>query len=315
MNKRNNTEQMSKRDFLERIARMYYVLDMNQQAIAEQLDIGRSSVARFLNEAKKEGIVQFHITSKSDNSRRTDLERQLKSVYKLKDAVVIKESNESLYEMIAVNYLNSILPYQGSLGLGLGKTVSNVGRYMNNCEGRPELKIVQMTGSVGKVENEIPATSVIQNWAQALDATPHFLPAPAIVESKEVKEIFLNDKNIQDSHKEMRNIDIAIMGIGTASPDSAILQSHLIPELTYEELLMNSVGDIMLHFYDENGSFSLKHISERVLGTEPIDLLRIPTRIALAYGKDKAKAIQGALIGRLINILITTDETAKLLLT
>lgn len=314
MSKVVKNEQNTKREFLEKIARMYYVLEMNQKDIAKQLDIGRSSVARFLSEAKKEGVVRFYITSKIDSSRKTDIENHLVSKYKLKDAVVIREGNGLLYEMIVVNYLNSIIPYHGSLGLGLGTTIFNVGKYMHLCEARPELKVIQMTGSVGRVENEIPSTSLIQNWAQALEAQPLFLPAPALVESREVKEFFLQDKNIQYIQNEIRNIDISIVGIGNTSNEATILNTNLIPDLTSKDLQVRSVGDIILHFYDSQGNFSMDKISERVIGTTPIDLLRIPTRIALAYGEDKVEAIKGALNGRLINILITTDNTAKLLL-
>lgn len=313
MSKSSNNAQNSKREFLERISRMYYVLEMNQKDIAEQLDVGRSSVARFLNEAKKEGVVRFHITSKIDSSRRSDLENDLISNYKLKDAVVVKKNSDTPFEMIIANYINSILPNQGSLGLGLGKTIYNVGKYLQICDPRPDLNIIQMTGSAG-IEDEIPATSLIQNWAQALSAKPHFLPAPAIVESKEMKEYLLKDKNIDYSCKLIKDVDISIVGIGDTSPNSTILNAGLVPELTIEELQKRSVGDIILHFYDLQGNFSMEKISERVVGTEPIDLLRIPTRIALAYGEKKADAIKGALNGRLINILVTTDETAKLLL-
>ncbi|MFD1413119.1 sugar-binding transcriptional regulator [Oceanobacillus jeddahense] len=314
MDKSINNEQNTKRDFLERISRMYYVLEMNQKEIAEQLDIGRSSVARFLSEAKQEGVVRFYITSNIDNLRRSDLENELVTKYKLKDAVVVQKNGDNMYEMIVGNYLNSIIPYQGSLGLGLGRTVHKVGKYLHVCDARPDLKIVQMTGSIGRMENEIPSTSLIQNWAQALNAKPYFLPAPALVESKKVKEYFLKDKNIESSCNEIRNIDISIVSIGDVSPDATILRGNLDPELTSEMLKKHSVGDILLHFFDKQGNFSLNHISDRVLGTEPIDLLRIPTRIALAYGEEKADAIKGALNGRLVNILITTDETAKLLL-
>ncbi|MBE9912426.1 hypothetical protein G8C92_00045 [Paenibacillus donghaensis] len=305
-------EMNTKRDFLERICRMYYVLEMNQKDIADQLNIGRSSVARFLKEAKNEGVIRFLITSNIDNTRRTDLENQLLSKFHLKDIVVVN-SNGS-YEAAVANYLNSMLPYQGNVGVGWGKTIDKVGKFLNICAPRPSLKIIQMNGSVGKIEKVLPATSVIQNWAQALGATPHFLPAPAIVESKEIREFFLKDKNIHESYNEIKKVDISIVGIGTTYDDSPILKTNLVSELTSGKLQKNSVGDILLHFYDDKGRFSMKHISERVVGTKPMDFLNIPTRIALAYGAEKCEAIKGALEGRLINILITTDETAKLLL-
>lgn len=81
---------MANRRFLEQIARMYYILDLNQQQIAEQLGIGRSSVARFLNEARKKGVVHFQIDSDSDSYRCQPLERKLLKKTQLKDCVVFQ---------------------------------------------------------------------------------------------------------------------------------------------------------------------------------------------------------------------------------
>ena len=41
------------------------------------------------------------------------------------------------------------------------------------------------------------------------------------------------------------------------------------------------------------------------------DLLNTPIRIGIAYGLEKVKAIRGAIKGKLINVLITDDKTAK----
>ncbi|WP_102346221.1 sugar-binding transcriptional regulator [Bacillus sp. Marseille-P3661] len=314
MSKNNNHEQMSKRVFLERIARMYYILGLTQKEVAEQMNIGRSSVARFLNEAREEGIIQFHIQSKSEKSRRSDLENLLINKFKLKDALVVKKDQGYSFETTVVNYLNSILPFQGSLGLGLGHTMNSVGQFLHLCESRPNLNIIQMSGSVGMRENNIPSTSVIQSWAQSIDARPFFLPAPAILDNKETRDLFLKDENIRKVKQEILNIDIAIIGIGHVGEDSAIISSELVSGLTVEELQKNSVGDVNLHFFDRNGELSMQWISERVTGASPLDLMRIPTRVGIAYGEKKINAILGALRGRFINVLLTNDETANLLL-
>ncbi len=313
MRKSINNEQMSERGFLERIAKMYYVLGLTQKDIADQLDIGRSSVARFLNEAREEGIVQFHIQSKTDNARRSDLETRLVMGYKLKDAVVVKQQQGYSFETTAVNYLNSILPFHGSVGLSWGRTLYSVGQSMHLCEPRPQLKLVQLCGSAGAKENEIPASALIQTWAYAIDAKPCFLPAPTIVESKEIREILLKDENIRNSYEEIRHVDVAIVGIGNTEPDSTILTTNFIHGLTSEKLKERSVGDVNLHFFDEHGDFTFPEISEKVIGASPLDFLRIPLRVGMAYGKDKTSAIAGALKGRIVNILVTDEETAQLL--
>src|SRR5690625_3063376 len=123
VNKSDIIGQNNKLDFLERIARMYYLFDMTQSEVATQMGIGRSSVARFLKEAKEENVVRFLISSNTGNARRVDLENKLVNKYKLIDAIVVKEDVNSLYESTVVNYLNTTIPLKGNLGLGGGTTL------------------------------------------------------------------------------------------------------------------------------------------------------------------------------------------------
>jgi len=109
VNKSDIIGQNNKLDFLERIARMYYLFDMTQSEVATQMGIGRSSVARFLKEAKEENVVRFLISSNTGNARRVDLENKLVNKYKLIDAIVVKEDVNSLYESTVVNYLNTTI--------------------------------------------------------------------------------------------------------------------------------------------------------------------------------------------------------------
>lgn len=313
MDKRSNNEHIPKRDFLEMISRMYYVLEMTQKEIADQIGIGRSSVARFLSEAKQEGVVRFLITSKTESSRSLGLEAELVNKYKLIDAVVIKENANSMYEVTAANYLNSTLPFHGSVGIGGGQTMNHLSTFMNICEPRPHLKIVQTIGGFSSGEQEMPSTSMIQKWAQALETNPIFLPAPALVENKETKDFYLKNKNISDVCNEIKHVDVLILGIGNMK-SIEIIKKLEVDDFNVDLLNKKSVGDINLHFFDGEGNFSLPDLSERVMGLSPADFSKVPIRIGFAHGVEKVEAIRGALNGKLINILVTTSETAKLLL-
>lgn len=313
MDKSNNGEQIPKKDFLEMIARMYYVLGMKQKDIADQVGIGRSSVARFLNEAKEEGVVRFFIASKTESSRSLDLETEMIKKYKLTDAIVIKDNDNSLFEVTVANYLNSILPFNGAIGIGGGKTMNYLSTIMNICESRPNLKIIQTIGGFSNGEGEMPSTAMVQNWAQSLEANPLFLPAPAIVEDKETKDFYLKNKNISDVYDEIKKIEVLIVGIGSMN-DINILKKLQVEDIDTNLMHEKSVGDINLHFFDEKGRFSMPNLSERVMGLSPEDFKEVPTRIGLAYGKEKVKSIKAALGGKLVNIFVTTSATAKLLL-
>jgi deoxyribonucleoside regulator len=315
MNKTTNNEQTSKESFLERIARMYYVLGLNQQEISDQLNIGRSSVARFLNEARERGIVQFQIRSDLDNSRCPAMERQLMQKYSLKDCVVFRsDGSANSFESLASQYLDSVLPSHGAIGLGWGKTIYQVGTQMHLCDPRPGLKIVQLSGGSGAKEELVPAASVIQLWSQALRGKPYLFPAPAIALTEESKNGFLADPSIQEIVKEIRSVSAAIVGIGHTGEEATIITSGLVPKLDSHTLSTTSVGDVIFHFYDEEGQFSNPSLSERVVGASPEDFMSIELRIGVAYGSGKVRAIHGALQGKLVHVLMTTEETATSLL-
>lgn len=307
---------MSKWSFLERIARMYYVLGMNQQQICEQLGIGRSSVARFLIEAREKGVVQFQIRSDLERWRCRSLEREIAQSARLKDCVVFKSDARSgnSFEVLTSQYLNSVLPSNGSIGLGWGKTLYAVGAQMHLCDSRPGLKVVQLSGGAGAKEELVPATSVVQLWAQALRGKPYFLPAPAIASTVEAKKGFLSDPSIQEIMNEVKKVTVAVVGIGHTADNATIISSNLAPDLTSEKLSARCVGDVIFHFFDRDGKFSYRSLSDRVVGASPEDFLNIELRIGVAYGSDKTQAIAGALEGRLLHVLITTEETAEALL-
>ncbi len=186
-----------------------------------------------------------------------------------------------------------------------GKTLYNTGQFIHQCEPRPELKIVQLTGNSGNT----PSTSVIQTWSAALHAVPVYIHAPAFANDIESKKLFLKQAQIQDGLKELENLDMVIVAIGTSERDATILQLDIVPNLDAIRLKENSIGDISYHFFNQFGEFSMPSISERIIGASQEDITKTPIRTAIAYGKNKAPVILAALEGKLINLLITDEET------
>lgn len=303
---------VSKESFLERISRMYYVLEMSQQEISEQLNIGRSSVSRFLSEARQRGIIQFQIRSDIDRFRHTPLELQIAEEYGLKDCVVFRnDPSAGAFEAMAGRYLNSVLPSHGAIGLAWGRTLYGIGTQLHLCDPRPGLKILQLLGGFGAKEDLVPAASIIQMWAQALRGKPYLFPAPAIAASRESKAGFMQDPSVQEIMAEIKQVDAIVFGIGHTGEDSTLLTLNLMPGLNRREQYENSVGEILFHFYDEQGNFTLPWISEQVVGASREDFLSIELRIGIAHGERKYKAIRGALAGGMLHVLITTEETAE----
>jgi deoxyribonucleoside regulator len=312
MSKNINNEQMSKSELLERVARLYYVLGLSQQEIADQLGVGRSSVARFLAEARERGVIQFHINSGTDRWRAQNTEAKLMKAHRLRDCVVFKTGADSgmSFETLTANYLDTVLPFEGAIGLGWGRTLYSVGRHMHMCDSRPQLRVVQLSGGSGAKEHVAPASSNVQLWAQSLGAQPFIFPAPAIAITPEAKDMFLSDASIQAVISEIHQVNVAIVGIGNVANDAIILISKLVPGLTQADLARYGVGDVIFHFFDADGKFSYPDLSQRVIGASVEEFLKIPLKIAIAYGEAKIDAIHGALRGNLIDVLITDESTA-----
>ncbi|MFL6555747.1 MAG: helix-turn-helix domain-containing protein, partial [Bacillus sp. (in: firmicutes)] len=67
-------------------AKLYYLLDYNQNEIAKKLGVSRPTVSRLLQQAKSDGIVQINILDPTEDVE--NLARQLEKKFNLKKAIV-----------------------------------------------------------------------------------------------------------------------------------------------------------------------------------------------------------------------------------
>ena len=75
-----------------------------------------------------------------------------------------------------------------------------------------------------------------------------------------------------------------------------------------------AVGEICSVFYDINGREVQTPFTNRIIAVGLEKLRQLEYSIGLAASREKVPAIMGALRGKLINVLITDEETAKILL-
>lgn len=307
----NATDLNSKADFLRSIARMYYNLGLNQNQIAQRFQIGRSSVARFLAEARECGIVEIKIADDSDATRDTEMEIALRNRYKLRDAIVARNTNSQNYFAESAAYIQSILPYSGIIAIGGGTTLHSIGTYLKTSTMYSGLQCIQSTGIHSEA---VPSTAVVQTWASNLGAQPVYLSVPGIVASPEMRSLLLQDSMFLNGLEIMRQADLCFFGIGSISQLLSASRSNPLVMAHEQKIQQECVGDIYFHFYNEKGDFCLPEVSNFVLGLSQMDFLRIPIRVASAVGKAKVEAIRAALVGRLANILLTDSNTAMYLL-
>jgi DNA-binding transcriptional regulator LsrR (DeoR family) len=307
----NNIE---RKKFLSKIARLYYSERLTQQEIAGRLNISRTKVSRYLDEARKDKIVEIKINLPEEDY--SNLEYRIEKSFKIKECIVVPtfENNEEILKMMAGplnNLFERILAGGSYLGIGWGSSLKGISDYIN-VRGKSDIKVVPIIGGLGKIGTGVHTNSVAKNIADRLGSISYMIHSPAVLDSKEIREIVENDSNTREIIKLYEKIDTALVGLSDIGPDSTLIKtgSFSLEEFKYLDSL-GVVGDVNLIFINENGKHVPNRIDERIVRISPDRLKKVKNVIGVAFGRRKLKVILGALRGGLINILFTDEETAE----
>ena len=100
------------------------------------------------------------------------------------------------------------------------------------------------------------------------------------------------------------------------TPESVVMRDGTImSQADLDNLFsLGAVGDIALRFFDINGIPIQSELDERVIGITLEQLRQIPRVVGITGGPQKQSVVRGALEGKLIDVLITDNQTAQELL-
>ena len=300
------------------VARLYDEQGLRQAEIADRLDLSQSRVSRLLKQAEKEGIVR--ITVAVPQGFHADLEDRLQVLYGLREAVVVDCEHDDDQEALraigaaAAAYLETTLT-AGEV-LGISSWSETLLAMLDNMhpQAQPGAEaVVQILGGSGNPAAEGHATRLTSRLAQLVGGEARFLPAPGVVGSRASRRALLDDPFVASAMRWMEEITLAIVGIGALMPSKLLAASGNV--FTAEELQeleeLGAVGDICLRFFDADGVPVASPLDERVIGLDLEQLQRPRRTLAAAGGPRKVAAIQGALRGRFVNVLITDRFTAE----
>ena len=305
---------IERKKFLSKIAGLYYIEGLTQQEIADRLNISRTRVSRYLDEARKDKIIEIKINLPEEDY--SNLEYRIEKSFKIKECIVVPtfDNKEEILKMMAGplnNLFERILAGGSYLGIGWGTSLKGISDYINvSC--KSDVKVIPIIGGLGKIGTGVHTNSVAKNIADRLGGISYMIHSPAILDSREIREIVENDSNTREIIKLSEKIDTALVGLGDIGPDSTLIKTGCfsLEEFKYLDSL-GAVGDINLIFINENGKHVPNKIDERIVRISPDRLKKVKNVIGVAFGRRKLKVILGALRGGLINILFTDQETAE----
>jgi DNA-binding transcriptional regulator LsrR (DeoR family) len=305
---------------LTKVSRLYYEQQFSEAEIAVRLHLSRPKVSRLLRDARQAGIVQIMIVPPP--GIHTALETELEQVFQLQEAIVVEAGEPYNLDLsartlgaAAARHLQESLQPGEVIGISWGKTLSWMVSAIRP-QPTPRAKIVQIIGGLGQPTANVHATDLSRRLAGALDCELALLPAPGIMDSRQSKEAVLSDSHIQHALSLFKDITVAYVGIGAPTPDSVLVRDgSIITRAEIDQLVaMGAVGDIALRFFDAHGDPLRSELDERVIGITLDELRHIDRVVGVAGGPDKLAAVRGALLGGYIDVLITDQRMARLLL-
>lgn len=303
-----------------KIAQMYYEQDLTQSQIAKELGIYRTTISRMLKAAREMGIVT--ITINYDDAETYSLEEKLKNKFCLQDVVVVPSSPDQPEHVklkamgqACAKILDKHVTDGDIVGFSWGSSLAAVVRELKEKELKNITCVPMVGGPSGKLESKYHVNTICYQAAQKWHAESLMIDVPAIVEKKETKNDILVSNYFRDIATLWEQITVSIFGIGSAGITGRMTWAAFYGDEMNEELKQGKVvGDICSRFFDVDGVQVQTSISERTI-TIPLETIKkTRLRIGVAESKEKLDGILGALNGGYMNVLVTTEETARLLL-
>lgn len=248
----------------------------------------------------------------------SQLEREIERLYGLKEVICVptvgNESSKARIGAAAGQYLLRVIKDGQTIGVSSGTTLDEMVKSIATNFYYRSVTFVPLVGGLGDEKVDFHSNYIVSKLAESLQANYKLLHAPVMVDSKEAKEIVIQQSSIQNIFELASRSDIAIVGIGGIPQHSTMVKSYFGRKIRENNDFNDSIGDICYNFIDENGNVSSYSWNEKVISLPIEKLKEIPMVIGVAAGLEKVKAIKASLKGKLIDVLITDELTAMSLL-
>ena len=298
---------------------LYYVGGMTQDQIARELGISRQRAQRLGARAVAEGLIHFRLDHRL--ARCLELEAALRRQRGLRICRVAPSLGAGIEPVrsiapVAAAEIERILavPEPLVVAVGTGRALRAAVEQIHTfaC---PQHRFVSLNGNISP-DGSASHYDVLMRLADRVSATQFPMPLPVVASSLEERRLFHSLTPVRRNVALAHQASITFVGIGHASDSAPMLRDGFLSEPEFREIqAAGAVGEIVGWFYDAAGRYLDAEPNQRVAGVRvepPGDGDKLV--IGVAAGHEKVPAVKGALAGRILNGLITDEDTAAALL-
>ena len=305
---------------LYRIAKHYYIDRKSQQEIADLENISRSQISRLLSRAIDEGIVTYNI-SLPDQENFSNLNLEVMCALNLRNVILIPshfEDTKSVDEhdqtknlaLGAAEHINELIKPYKNVGIGWGKSIYLTSLYLSRNGNDSLSTFVPLIGISGDRNPYLQINSIVDRFSEKLNGDRIYINLLALNNSFESYTEY-EKRNLEHLKEYWDNLDVAIIGIGNPPIIAKTLIYEFSPDYLKKIRSSKAVGDILSHFYFNNGKVLNLEMSYSLVAYKIDKLKEMKEVIAIAAGESKVEAIIAAANARYFKTLITDYDTAQ----
>jgi DNA-binding transcriptional regulator LsrR (DeoR family) len=297
------------------VARRYFVERQTKIQIAEDLGISRFKVARLIDEAVEAGLVRFQIDETGEID--AQLSDRLRRKYALRNALILAGPDlpcSALFEPLgraAASLLEEILTDGCVLGVAWGRTLAATAKAISRL---PKISVVQVAGGLTTLEFPQNSADLVSRMAAAGDGTAYPIFLPMWVEDASLVKRLRTEPSVAQVLERYDRIDVLVSGIGSWNPPVSCLYDAFSKAWKRQVLAAGVRADLCATLIDDTGGVVPSPLDKVGLALNAKQIRRIPERVAIAGGLEKASAILAALKGNWITTLVTDAGVARRLL-
>ena len=296
---------------------LYYIAGNTQDEIARKLGVSRQTAQRLVSLSISEKLIKVRLDHPI--AKCLELSERLKQKFEIEFCEVVPSDPDSDSSTLGVaqaaaaeleKYFVSQHPVVVAMGTGRMLRAMVDQLTPMDC---PQHKIVSLVGNIAS-DGSASLYDVVSRVADAVRAPHYPMPLPVIATTVHDKALLLSQKPVRNVVELAKQADVTFVGVGTMGDDAALVRDGFVkPDEMRALVKAGAAGEIIGWAFDDRGMLIDGFTNDRVVSV-PLDQPATRKVLGIAMALPRLRAVKGALIGKLINGIITNEAMAGLLL-
>ena len=297
-----------------KICKMYFLQELSQQQIANEMYISRSQVSKLITRAKRGNVFSIQINDPFAEDER--VAAQLTEAYGIESLVIDTRGSLEPLRMLAEGLSHLVTPMvaNGSaIGISAGTTVAACSAHTRfyNCN---ELLFVPLVAGQSYEGEPWYANNNCRRFSERHPSRYLILSVPLVVRNRDLRVELEANESIKPVLDHYDSLGALLLGIGQATQDSTLSRCP-VTRRELEKVANKGVRAVIgASFIDADGAEYSDPKCDFLIGMKAEQIKKCPKVVGVAAGLEKVEAIRAVMAGGYLNTLCTDLTTAKALL-